>query len=88
MEVVYEYCCGLDIHKKTVVACVVVPGPGKQPHKEIRTFNTMTADLLELIEFLVDPHELEPGRRVLLVWDGLPATSSRNSATTVSRIRN
>src|SRR5215467_1849765 len=52
MEVVYEYCCGLDIHKKTVVACVVVPGTGKQPHKEIRTFNTMTADLLELADWL------------------------------------
>jgi transposase len=52
MEVVYEYCCGLDIHKKTVVACVVVPGAGKQPHKEIRTFNTMTADLLELADWL------------------------------------
>jgi transposase len=52
MEVVYEYCCGLDIHKKTVVACVVVPGSGKQPHKEIRTFNTMTADLLELADWL------------------------------------
>jgi len=33
MEVVYEHCCGLDIHKKTVVACVVVSGSGKQPHK-------------------------------------------------------
>ena len=52
MEVVYEYCCGLDIHKKSVVACLVVPGPGKQPHKEIRTFNTMTADLLELADWL------------------------------------
>jgi transposase len=52
MEVVYEYCCGLDIHKKTVVACVVVPGAGKQPHKEIRTFNTMTADLLVLADWL------------------------------------
>src|SRR6266542_3181563 len=52
MEVVYEYCCGLDIHKKTVVACVVVPGPGKQPHKEIRTFNTVTADLLKLADWL------------------------------------
>jgi transposase len=52
MEVVYDYCCGLDIHKKTVVACTVVPGPGKQPHKEIRTFNTMTADLLELADWL------------------------------------
>ena len=52
MEVVYERCCGLDIHKKTVVACVVVPGPGKQAHKEIRTFNTMSADLLELADWL------------------------------------
>ncbi len=52
MEVVYEHCCGLDIHKKTVVACVVVSGSGKQPHKEIRTFNTMTADLLELADWL------------------------------------
>jgi len=52
MEVVYERCCGLDIHKHTVVACVVVPGTGKQPHKEIRTFNTMTADLLKLADWL------------------------------------
>ncbi len=52
MEVVYEHCCGLDIHKKTVVACVVVPGPGKQAHKEIRTFNTISADLLELADWL------------------------------------
>ena len=27
--------------------------PGKQPHKEIRTFNTMTADLLELADWLM-----------------------------------
>src|SRR6059036_605313 len=52
MEVVHERCCGLDVHKETVVACVVVPGTGKQPHKEIRTFNTMTADLLELADWL------------------------------------
>ena len=52
MEVVYERCCGLDVHKETVVACVVVPGAGKRPHKEIRTFNTMTADLLELADWL------------------------------------
>ena len=52
MEVVHERCCGLDVHKETVVACVVVPSAGKQPHKEIRTFNTMTADLLELADWL------------------------------------
>jgi transposase len=52
MDVVYERRCGLDIHKQTVVACVVVPGDGKRPRKEIRTFNTMTADLLQLADWL------------------------------------
>src|SRR5215813_2964439 len=52
MDVVYERCCGLDIHKQTVVACVIVPGTGKQVRKEIRTFNTMTADLLQLADWL------------------------------------
>ena len=52
IEVVHERCCGLDIHKQTVVACVVVPGPGKQLRREIRTFGTMTADLLQLADWL------------------------------------
>jgi len=52
MEVIYARCCGLDIHKQTVVACVIVPGPERQPRKEIRTFGTMTADLLALSDWL------------------------------------
>jgi transposase len=51
MEVIHERCCGLDIHKKTVVACLIVPGPGG-PVKEIRTFGTMTEDLLALADWL------------------------------------
>src|SRR5919199_6472063 len=51
MEVIHERCCGLDIHKKTVVACLVVPGPGG-PVKQIRTFGTMTEDLLALADWL------------------------------------
>ena len=42
MEVVHERCCGLDVHKQTVVACVIVPGKASQPNKQIRTFGTMT----------------------------------------------
>jgi transposase len=42
----------LDIHKKTVVACTIVPGSGRQPRKEIRTFGTMTDDLLALADWL------------------------------------
>jgi transposase len=52
MDVVYERCCGLDIHKRTVVACLIVPGPARKPHKTVRTFGTMTADLLQLADWL------------------------------------
>ena len=52
MEVVYERCCGLDIHKQTVVACVILPGTPGKPRKAIRTFGTMTADLLQLADWL------------------------------------
>ena len=57
MDVLYERCCGLDIHKKTVVACVVTPGPRGKPQKVIRTFGTMTEDLLALGDWLA-AHEV------------------------------
>ena len=52
VQVVHERCCGLDVHQKTVVACLITPGPDGQPQKVIRTFGTMTADLLELADWL------------------------------------
>jgi transposase len=52
MQVLYERCCGLDVHKMTVAACVLVPGPGGAPRKEVRTFGTMAADLLALGDWL------------------------------------
>jgi transposase len=52
MEILYARCCGLDIHKRTVVACLFVPGAEGTPTKEIRTFGTMTNDLLALSEWL------------------------------------
>ena len=52
MEIVYARCCGLDVHKRTVVACLLVPGPAGAPSKEIRTFGTMTRDLLALSDWL------------------------------------
>jgi len=54
VDIMYERCCGLDVHKQTVVACVLVPGSGRQPAKEIRTFGTMTAELLELGDWLAE----------------------------------
>ncbi len=52
MEVVYARCCGLDVHKKTVVACAVTPGPAGEPVKAVRTFGTMTEDLEALAGWL------------------------------------
>ena len=43
----YERCCGLDVHKDSVVACVLTPG-----HKEVRTFSTFTHDLRALADWL------------------------------------
>ena len=47
MRVVYEHCCGLDVHKKSVTGCIITP-EGKQT----RTFGTMVRDLLELADWL------------------------------------
>ena len=54
MEVVYPRCCGLDLHKKSVVACRITPGPGGQPLRQLRTFATMTKDLQALADWLAD----------------------------------
>jgi transposase len=52
MEVVYERCCGIDVHKRSATACVLISGPGGRPTKEVRTFETMTDDLLALGDWL------------------------------------
>jgi transposase len=52
MDVLYSRCCGIDVHKQTAVACVVVQGPSGRPTKEIRTFGTMTDELLALADWL------------------------------------
>jgi hypothetical protein len=54
MDVVYECCCGLDVHKKTVVACRITPGADGKAHKEVRTFETITDDLLALGRWLAE----------------------------------
>lgn len=47
MNVIYERCCGIDVHKKMIMACIIVKGK-----KEIRGFGTMTDDLIELIAWI------------------------------------
>ena len=52
MEVVFPRCAGLDVHKKSIVACRLTPGPEGRPQREVRSFGTMTADLLALSDWL------------------------------------
>lgn len=52
MEVIYPCCAGLDVHKKTVVACQIITTETGKKQKQTRTFATMTADLLELSDWL------------------------------------
>jgi transposase len=51
-EVFHSRCCGLDVHKETVVACVRITEPGHKPQHTIRTFATTTRALLELGDWL------------------------------------
>jgi len=53
MDVIYTHCAGMDVHKRTVVVCCLTPGPPGAKANEIRTFGTMTADLLALLDWLV-----------------------------------
>jgi transposase len=52
MQVVHARCCGLDVHKKTVVACLLLTNEQGHVQREVRTFGTMTADLLALADWL------------------------------------
>jgi hypothetical protein len=51
MERVVERGCGLDVHKKTVAACVRVPGARGGRAQHVRTFGTTTPELLALGEY-------------------------------------
>src|SRR5437764_6265619 len=52
MNLVYERCAGLDVHKRNVVVCAIIAGAKGQRSKEWRTFSTMTPDLLLLRDWL------------------------------------
>jgi transposase len=52
MECIYSCCAGLDVHKKTVVACVRRLASDGQIHREVRTYPTMTASLIDLADWL------------------------------------
>ena len=54
METIYPRCAGLDVHKRTVVACVRWVEPTGQAREWVQTFGTMTGELLALSDWLAE----------------------------------
>jgi transposase len=52
MQVLYRCCCGLDVHKQLLVACLSTVDAAGERRKETRRFTTMTQDILALAEWL------------------------------------
>ncbi len=52
MDIIYQRVAGLDLHKETIVAAVRRSGPAGKLETDLRTFGTMTRDLLELSDWL------------------------------------
>jgi transposase len=52
MNIVYERCAGLDVHKRSVTACANTPDAKGQRHKERESERSMTADVLRLRQWL------------------------------------
>jgi transposase len=56
MEILHQSCCGIDVHKQFLIACLLtVDEPGHQ-HKEMRRFSTMTGALLSCVDWLQQAH--------------------------------
>jgi len=77
MDVIVDRCAGLDVHKRTVVACVRTPGTGRRKRDvEVRTFETFSDDLVRLREWLIASHVTEVAMEATgvfwkPVWDAL-----------------
>ena len=67
MDVIHQRCAGIDISKADVKVCVRVPGPGTRRRTEVRTYSSMTRDLLAMRDWLMS-------ERVTLV--GMEATGA------------
>ncbi len=52
MEPIYTSCCGLDVHKKSIQACVRRIGTNRGTHQEVRSFGTMTREIQALADWL------------------------------------
>lgn len=52
VDIVYPICCGMDIHKKFIVACIATTDDRSHTTHQIRRFSTFTKDLRRLADWL------------------------------------
>ena len=52
MRVEHERCCGIDVHKQMVVACVITSDEAGRGHRESRSFGTMMGELQALVAWV------------------------------------
>jgi len=75
MEALYSLCCGLDVHKSSITACVL-EGQSQKRRKHIRRFGCTTRELCELVTWL-----RELGVEHVAMASATPPPSARLSAT-------
>jgi transposase len=63
MEVLYQHCAGLDVHKKSIAACVLHSPADGGTRRQTRTFGTMLEDLEKLRDWLMEEGCDAPGWR-------------------------
>jgi transposase len=52
MRIVYAHCCGLDVHKRSISACLLTANEAGATQQQVRRFGTVTRELLELCDWL------------------------------------
>jgi transposase len=52
MQRVHRWCCGLDVQKKVIVACLISLNEAGEFQKEIQSFATMTTDIVAVADWL------------------------------------
>jgi hypothetical protein len=82
MEIVHPRCCGLDVHQKTVVACVRLAGARGKVVTETRTFQTMTDQILALGDWLRECEVTHVAMESTGVYPGRPPGRAGNRYTT------
>jgi len=53
VSIVHPVCCGLDVHKKKISACLITLDMFGTEQFELKEFNTFTKDLIEMRNWLI-----------------------------------